>query len=477
LTLSVTSACNQVGPTDTTGGAGFTDIENAAIAAAQNAGINLDAYDTVFLIGPYLASCSLYGAAAATIGGTPGFVEYISRGSILSDHVVAHEIGHNLGLHHARFLNCDSAVYENNALSLCGYVEYGDFDVMGQTSNSSFHFNSVFKEFLGWLQPQPVTATGVYKLTPYELGPGTKALEIAPLQASDTFYFEYRQPLGYDVDEPVVFNGPFFHLGGNPSYLLNITPSEMNGVGDFAEPLYPGLSPGQTYVDYANRFSVTTLSTTPAAAQLLILVPGPDSPTLAFDSPSDGGTVWGTTSISIDALDLSAISKVDIALDGAPLTTLTTAPYTFAWNSSNASLGQHVLSATAYNTQGNTATKQITVTVAPQQIGAMTSGASFVPVVSPGSIVSLFISGFSLPTASATTVPLPNNLGGASVTIGGQSLPFFYVSSTSSTYSFHGTFRPGPTASPWVAGACRRPRYSALYAPRRASSRTGATSQ
>jgi len=431
LTLSVTSACNQLGLTDTTGGAGFTDIENAATAAAQNTGINLDAYDTVFIIGPELDSCQAGAELAATIGGTPGFVEYITRPTpTLSDHFLAHEIGHNLGLHHARFLNCGSAVYENNALNLCGYVEYGDFDVMGQSSNSSFHFNSVFKEFLGWLQPQVVTATGTYQLAPYELGSGAKALKIAPPQGSDVFYFEYPQPLGYDINEPVFFNGPFFHLGGNPSYLLNFNPSEMNGVGEFAEPERPGLSPGQTYVDYANRFSATTLTTTPAGAQLLILVPGPDSPTLAFDSPTDGTTVWGATNILIDALDLSAITRVELSLDGSPLTSLTAAPYTFAWNASAAALGQHVLSATAYNAQGNTASQQITVTVSPQQIGALTSGASFVPVVAPGSIVSLFISGFSLPTATASTIPLPNNLGGASVTIAGQTLPFFYASST-----------------------------------------------
>ncbi len=89
-----------------------------------------------------------------------------------------------------------------------------------------------------------------------------------------------------------------------------------------------------------------------------------------------------------------------------------------------------MLGATAYNTQGNTASQQVTVTVSPQQIGGLLGGASFLPVVAPGSIVSLFISGFSLPTATATTIPLPNNLSGASVTIAGQTLPFFYASST-----------------------------------------------
>jgi uncharacterized protein (TIGR03437 family) len=433
LTLPVASACNQVGLTDTTGGTGFTDIQNAAMTAAQGTGINLNSYDTVFLIGPELDACQAGGEAAATIGGTPGFVIYKTKPTpAIPDHYLAHEIGHNLGLRHARFLNCGDAVYEFNAQSLCGYVEYGDADDMGESINPVLHFNSVFKEFLGWLLPQPVSTTGSYQLAPYELGPGTKALKIAPPQGTDTFYLEYRQLLGYDsglIDTTYV-NGPFLHLGGNPSYWLNMDAPVLNGSGDLAEPLYPGLSPGQTYVDYANRFSVATVSTTPAGAQLLILIPGEDSPTLAFDSPTDGATVWGTTNISMEALDLSAITKVDLSLDGSPLASLTAAPYTFAWNASNATLGQHVLSATAYNTQGNTASQQITVTVSPQQIGGLLGGASFLPVVAPGSIASLWVSGFSFPTASASAIPLPTDLGGASVTIGGQALPFFYVSST-----------------------------------------------
>jgi hypothetical protein len=81
-----------------------------------------------------------------------------SDNGLSTPHVVAHEIGHNLGLHHARFLNCGDAVYTENALNTCGYVEYGDFDDMGLDYEPTFHFNAVFKELLGWLQPQLVAA-------------------------------------------------------------------------------------------------------------------------------------------------------------------------------------------------------------------------------------------------------------------------------------------------------------------------------
>ena len=291
---------------------------------------------------------------------------------------------------------------------------------------STYHFNAVFKELLGWLRPQIVATTGNYSLGPYESGPN--ALKIAPLQGSDTFYIEFRQPVGFDTR--INFIGPTLHLGGNPSYLLPMNPGLIYYGVPYGSLVTAGLAPGETYVDYANRFSVTTVSMSPAGVQLLVLIPSADTPTLAFASPADGSTVTGVVNISIEALDLSGTSRVDLSLDGSPLASLTAAPYTYTWNTLSGSPGKHVLAATAYNTAGASSTQQITVTVVPPFVGSLTNGASFAQAVAPGSIVSLFIGGFSLPTATAAATPLPTNLGGASVTIGSEALPFYYVSST-----------------------------------------------
>jgi uncharacterized protein (TIGR03437 family) len=436
LTLPLQTVCRQIF-NESGIGPGFTDIQDAAVTAAQSARIDLSGYDSILVLGPELQTCD-GGEAAATIGGGPGYaILKLQDGQVPAEraHVVAHELGHNMGLHHARYINGWSTPTTYNGtvpaveclstpLPYC-YDEYGDGDVMGISQPTSYHFNAVFKELLGWLQPHIVDSTGTYTIEAYELVP--QALKILPLQGGDSFYIECRRQLGFDFD--LSFSGPTFHVGGNPSYLLHLNPGLIDLV-PYGSLVTAGLFPGQTYTDYANRFSVTNLSMSPAGAQLRILIPGIDSPTLAFTAPADGATVWGTASISIDALDLAAISRVDISLDGSPLTSLTAPPYTFAWNAANAALGQHVLGATAYNTQGNTASQQITVTVSPQQIGGLLDGASFLPDVAPGSIVSLFISGFSLPTATATMIPLSNNLGDASVTIASQALPFFYVSST-----------------------------------------------
>jgi uncharacterized protein (TIGR03437 family) len=63
----------------------------------------------------------------------------------------------------------------------------------------------------------------------------------------------------------------------------------------------------------------------------------------------------------------------------------------------------------------------------PQQ--AIVNGASFQSqMVSPGSLFSIFGTGLSTQTASASKLPLPRNLGGAQVVVNGELAPLVYVS-------------------------------------------------
>lgn len=69
---------------------------------------------------------------------------------------------------------------------------------------------------------------------------------------------------------------------------------------------------------------------------------------------------------------------------------------------------------------------------APPEIaaGGVVNGASFTSKVAPGSLFSIFGSSLATGTLNAAALPLPNNLGGASVTIGGKPAPLVYVSPT-----------------------------------------------
>ena len=175
------------------------------------------------------------------------------------------------------------------------------------------HFNASHKNNLGWLSPQVVGSTGNYAITPYEVtGSTVKSLEIelAPALGSDAFYLEYRQPIGFDsnfayVDSAQPYNGALIHLAGNPDFILNMHPQNIIPFG----PPTPALVPGEKYTDYANRFSVTTVSTSPAALQVRVLIPSLSAPTAMLISPSNGSVVGGAVMVTADALDLTAVTK------------------------------------------------------------------------------------------------------------------------------------------------------------------------
>jgi uncharacterized protein (TIGR03437 family) len=60
--------------------------------------------------------------------------------------------------------------------------------------------------------------------------------------------------------------------------------------------------------------------------------------------------------------------------------------------------------------------------------GGILNSASYVPAISPGSLFSIFGSGFGTAVATAAGFPLPTTIGQTSVTIGGKPAPLIYVS-------------------------------------------------
>ncbi len=89
-------------------------------------------------------------------------------------------------------------------------------------------------------------------------------------------------------------------------------------------------------------------------------------PTVAITAPADTSTVGGSVTVTADAADDVALTGVQLRLDGAALgAALTAPPYSTAWNTALIANGQHVLSAVATDSSGNTATSApVTVTVA-----------------------------------------------------------------------------------------------------------------
>jgi uncharacterized protein (TIGR03437 family) len=376
LNLPINETCTDLGDVSSPGGS-FAMITNAGLQAAKSAGIDLTPYGTVLFLGPTATQC--YGGVA-TIGvggvsgvapGTPGLIMVRENGyNPLFAGILAHELGHNLGLYHSHSFACTNTIYDP-AMN-CNIVEYGDvFDVMGVAAieGKSIHPNASYKELLGWLRPQTVTSTGTFQIGAFE-ATGYNALKILPPAGNDKFYVEFREPKGFDavLDNPEIFQGALIHLGavappnennGNSAFVLNMHPGSVsNGY-----PLMPALLPGETYTDYQNRFSITTLDAGQSGLTVQVLMPNLTAPAALFQSPSDGSTVGGTAQVTVGALDRMGISKVELYRDGGLLSALTAMQYSFNWDTSKESIGPHQLTAIVYNHAGTTYSTSIHVAV------------------------------------------------------------------------------------------------------------------
>jgi hypothetical protein len=237
-------------------------IATYAKQAATAAGVNLSAYNRYVYAFPSL-SCGWTGWG--TYGGNPS--QSWINGS-MSLRTVAHELGHNFGLYHARAMDCHPDITGNS----CSTIEYGDIlDILGK-SGVTGHSHAHQKERVGWLgygsSPGLTTVqlSGTYWIDPYEtVGTNPKALKILkyidPTTGRKTWYYvEFRRPLGFDSfisSNNNVMNGVMVHTGTESYsfdlYLLDMTP-ETTSWSDAA------LVVGRSYNDPNTNITITPLS-------------------------------------------------------------------------------------------------------------------------------------------------------------------------------------------------------------------------
>lgn len=174
-------------------------VQNEADKQAANSGINIGNYDRIV----YLMTTAACGVAgSATMDGVPtrAFIN-----GVFTAMNIAHELGHNFGLHHSRALDCGDETLGNS----CTINEYGDtYDVMGNPDIG--YFNTFQKEQLGWLngthaaRTLEVTQSGTYSIFNYETSDDQPVTIKIPrgtdasTGAMKWFYIEYRQSVGFD---------------------------------------------------------------------------------------------------------------------------------------------------------------------------------------------------------------------------------------------------------------------------------------
>lgn len=127
----------------------------------------------------------------------------------------------------------------------------------------------------------------------------------------------------------------------------------------------------------------------------VVLPSDTQDPTVSITSPSTGATISGTIAIQMTASDNVGVMRVELRIDGTLLGTDTSAPYTFAWDTTTVTNGPHELQATAYDAAGNSGVASQTNSVQNQDTTPPVANAGPDLQVPPGTSVTLDGSGSS----------------------------------------------------------------------------------
>jgi chitodextrinase len=131
---------------------------------------------------------------------------------------------------------------------------------------------------------------------------------------------------------------------------------------------------GTTYADtglhYNTNYNYTVAAfdqynnkSSPSQALSVSTLPDTVPPSVSLTSPGNGASIKLNVPLAATASDAFGVTKVEFFVDSTLITTLTSPPYTFSWNSYAVHNGAHTLTAEAFDTPGNTATQSAAVTV------------------------------------------------------------------------------------------------------------------
>ncbi len=355
----------------------YASWASAANAAAAADGFSAGQYQHVMYVFPGQSSCGWAGLAYM-----PGTQSWINGD--LSVRVTGHELGHNLGLHHAGTWDCTEGGVPVTLSSTCAINEYNDrFDNMG--SYGSRHSHGWHLQRLGVLQAsnvQTITESGTYSMTS-ALDPTVQPTTLriprtrnAGGTVLDWYYLEVRERGGlfddFSLGDPVL-GGVSVRVNDDPAWttisrLLDTHPASGGSTN-------APLAPGETFSD--GQVTVTTVSAGAGNATVEITLPSgaadtqaPSAPTGLSHTFTSGGAVrlaWNASS------DNTGVSGYPVFRDGVQIATT---GYTY-YNDATAGTGPHVYTVYADDAASNrsAASPPHTVVVPSSPSGAPGGGA------------------------------------------------------------------------------------------------------
>jgi chitodextrinase len=314
-----------------------TDLSRWAEKAEASAGINETAspYQHYVFVFPFRSSCTF--AGIAEIGG-----HHVWINGDYSVRVLAHELGHNLGLAHAGGLACTDAGVAAPMGDSCtadGFEYLDPFDAMGSgdvgSGQSLVRQMSMEHKLALHLLPtsavKVIGTSGTYRIAPMETLTGTPELLRIPKFGGGNYFVEYRQPIGFfDSLGPPFANGVLIRtespdVASNPSHpnadtaLIDMHPETQDDWTDAA------MDPGQVFNDRLHGISIRNVGQDASGVTLAITVPGdtlPPSAPSGLAAVADGTTAqlrWNaaTDDFSVD----DYVVKRDGAQVGTPVAT------------------------------------------------------------------------------------------------------------------------------------------------------------
>ncbi|MEA2297330.1 MAG: hypothetical protein QOF77_266 [Solirubrobacteraceae bacterium] len=369
----------QVSVSQVVSGCDYEALKAAALAAADLAGWNTAAYDHRVYLLPATRDCPWAG-----LGSLPG--NDVWSNAYLGWSVIAHELGHNMGAHHANGLTCRDGAGTQVPLSAnCTSTEYADpFDVMGGGGlMGAWHRQQVGQlaagEALSLRQSASLTLSAADGLGfgLHNVMVPIKEPHVAVTQWYSLDLRSAQSPFNrFSAGDPVTTGVTIRRVDGLDEALQSQLIDANPGGGFESQPLQPG----QTFTDAPHGITIGAHATGGGTVGVDVTMPDlvDDVPPTAVSYVSAAGNTSGVTVSWGAATDDDRVDHYQVLRDGLTIGSSTGLTFTDADTTSLISPTYQVMAVDPTGNVGPARSVQTTLAdvTPPAAVGALSASAT-----------------------------------------------------------------------------------------------------